>query len=496
MRPVNTPARMCGHYPMATKKQRATKMSKENEKAQPVNRSKIIMVSDPDTQVISKPDDISWKDAADYCVKKENEGKTPTASTRTWVAFPWVLGVAVEHVLRAWSSTEADVKRLNVPMNNGRLREVVWGTFEIAGLGTLAMGAGYNQQLRRPEVSVRINHETRHKTRALELIAAIDEQMSRSEWMRGLALQLAVDSNGNVDMFATPQAVSVPDMTEDEVVLPTHLSAEIAAGILFPLRRPDECRKAGVSVRRGALLAGRPGTGKTMTARLATRVAIDSGWGVLYIPDSRALEQTLAIAAALAPCLVVCEDIDRQLGKERDASTDRILNALDGLDRSKPVMLICTSNAAETLPPALLRAGRLDLILIFETPDDHAARVLLRRYLGEYAPSMIREHGCSGLLPASIKEVAQRAKLHALRLGDPFVSEDAILACARAVRAQQVLLEKAEAPKVMPTPKLDVTLRNGQQEATPAENISAASRALEGARGAPALPGVGSAPAG
>ncbi len=454
------------------------------------NTAKVIMVSDPETQQIVKPHDIGWDDAASYCTKKFNEGKTVTTTTRTWVSFPWVLAVALENVLKNWSATEKSTTRIQVPDPKGITRECVWGAFEIAGLGLLQTSAEYNGQLRRPEVSITVQHMQMFKPRAKELVEAIDREVKSATWIRGMALQLQVDEAGDVEMMAAPTIVEVPAITEYDVVLPSHLKAEISAGVLFPLRFPEKCKAAGLSVRRGALFAGRPGTGKTMSARLATRVAVDSGWGVLYIPDSRALEQTLNIAAALAPCLVICEDIDRQLGKERDASTDRILNALDGLDRSKPVMLICTSNHAETLPPALLRAGRLDLILLFETPDESAARTLVLRYLGEYAPDWIEDTGCVGLLPASIREVAQRAILHALKDDSHEVSEDAVRACAQAVRAQQALLEQAENPKQRETPKLEVTLKNGNGgERTEIEKIADASRALEGAtNNTPRLP--------
>lgn len=439
--------------------------------------TKVACISDPETQLIIKPDSIDWNQASQFCATKAKEGESVTSTSNSWVAFPWVLAVAVETVLKSWSATKHDTRDIQVPGSDGRNRQCTWGIFAIAGLGTLGLDFHVNKKLRRPEIRATVTHPQKFAERAKELIDAIDAEVQKSVWLKGLALQLEVAENGDVDFFAPPRQVEIPNISEDDIILPDHLSRGIAARILFPLRNPNACRLAGVSVRRGSLLAGRPGTGKTMTARLATRVAVDNDWGVLYIPDSRALEQALNVAQAMAPCLVICEDIDRQLGGERDATTDRILNALDGLDRSKPVMLICTSNAPEMLPAPLLRAGRLDSILIFTPPDNAAARKLLLRHLEGMGPHWIENHECEGLLPSQIKEVAESAILYALAAGKTEVSREEVVACARMVRAQQDILERAEnKPPVYPRIQLEMV--SGEKQESASDRLTSVSQRI------------------
>jgi SpoVK/Ycf46/Vps4 family AAA+-type ATPase len=185
-----------------------------------------------------------------------------------------------------------------------------------------------------------------------------------------------------------------------------------------------------------------------MTSRTVARLALDRGWSVFYLPDARGLETTLRLAQANGPAVLIAEDIDRYLGGERDARVDRILNALDGLDRSAQVVFVATSNAPDTLPAALLRPGRLDSCLIFGAPDAEAAATLIRRALGERAPADMSGVGeaAEGLLPASLREIASRSVLHAVARGseDGKVSADDLIGCARSVRIQQLALEASE----------------------------------------------------
>jgi ATP-dependent 26S proteasome regulatory subunit len=161
------------------------------------------------------------------------------------------------------------------------------------------------------------------------------------------------------------------------------------------------------------------------------------------------------VAANFSPAVLVCEDIDRSMSKERDALMDRVLNALDGLDRSAEVLFIATTNDDSQLPAALLRPGRLDSFITFGPPDGAAALKLVRQYLGSSGrvveragvqDKTILEMELEGLLPASLREVASRSILHAIQDGHEHPEIQNVINAAKSVWLQQKRLEVAERP--------------------------------------------------
>lgn len=125
-------------------------------------------------------------------------------------------------------------------------------------------------------------------------------------------------------------------------------------------------RELGMPWRRGYLLSGPPGTGKTTTAQvLAGELGLSIA--VLSVASIRVSEDLFTDLFREAPenCLVVLEDIDAGF-RNRTAKMSRIsfsalLNALDGLSSPEGTMIMMTTNHPDRLDPALLRPGRVDV---------------------------------------------------------------------------------------------------------------------------------------
>lgn len=124
----------------------------------------------------------------------------------------------------------------------------------------------------------------------------------------------------------------------------------------------------GVPHRTGILMSGAPGTGKTAVLRHAVRAAIDAGGYAIQIGDPEELEACVKIirqCAAGKPMLLVCEDIDANVGNN-DAYWTQLLDGvaatLDGC------LTIATTNHMERLSKRLIRPGRFDLHLEITSP--------------------------------------------------------------------------------------------------------------------------------
>lgn len=412
------------------------------------------------------PDGLTFRDAAQYCADRADEEEQVAPFTLDLEVLPWSAAYAVQELLAAEYSATFSGRELTVPGRSSTVT-VRWGTWNVAGLGELRQsarpskaGLAYSAVLFAPRL---------RRERAEELLRRIRERVALRELYSGVALELRPDDDGTLDIDSPPALLPVPAVSPAELVLPAALEAAVRAEVLLPIRDAEALEAAGIPCRRGVLLAGRPGTGKTLTCRIAAATALAKGWTVFYLPDARALEAALRIAAAHAPALLIAEDLDRQLGGPRTAATDRILNALDGLDRSARIVVLATSNAPEALPAPLLRPGRLDSCLLFDLPDGPAALRLLELYLGARFPTVssaeLRElaGALDRLLPASVREVATRATLHACTrpAGERDIRPADILAAAASVQVQQRRLEAAELPPpARPFPELPVTIRH------------------------------------
>jgi hypothetical protein len=179
-----------------------------------------------------------------------------------------------------------------------------------------------------------------------------------------------------------------PSVTRAEIVLPEELLADIERQVAGVARHSGRLLASGQHLKRGVLLYGAPGTGKTHTVRyLLGRLP-----GVTVISISgRALAritEACSVARTLQPAVIVVEDVDL-IAEERTARPGehpllfQLLNEMEGLNSATDVTFLLTTNRADLLEPALAaRPGRVDLAAELPLPDAEARRALLRLYQG------------------------------------------------------------------------------------------------------------------
>lgn len=419
-------------------------------------------VAQADVPRILIPDSVSYAEAAEYCAKRATEEEQVAPFKQDFRGtFPWTGAYAVQNLLaRTYSATMERSGEIRCETGRGEVT-VRWGVWDIAGLGKLQLDVDFDFK-RGFTFKVALHAKRKLRAKVDRFMDELRDEVAKRELYQGTALMLAPHSDGTIPITEPPSVLSIPTgITKGDVILSRELTDAVAAEVFLPITHADELRNAGLPTRRGVLLTGRPGTGKTLTARIAARLALDAGWTVFYLSDASGLPTALRMAAAHEPAVLIAEDIDRDLSGERDEFADEVLNALDGLDRSARVVFIATSNAPEDLPAALLRPGRLDSFLVFEAPDAHAAERLLKLYLGAnlLEGETVPGEECAGLLSASVREVCARAILHARSRGEKRgVGRADLLAAARTVRAQQAFLEAAEMPKQESLPTLPIAI--------------------------------------
>jgi transitional endoplasmic reticulum ATPase len=280
----------------------------------------------------------------------------------------------------------------------------------------------------------------------LELVTEARRIVKDESIYRGKSIRLGVDHEGNLDLSNPPGFFDASDTTTDSVLLDADIMEQIETSILTPIRKTDECRAHKIPLKRGILLEGPYGTGKSLTSRMTAAVCAQNGWTFVLLDKVQGLQAALEFANRYSPAVVFAEDIDR-IAENRDESANDLINTIDGvLSKRAEIMTILTTNFAEKLDQVILRPGRLDAVISLRAPSAETAERLIRYYAGYLLTDMqsVTRAGqeLAGQIPASIRECVERAKLGMVSRGDKTLLEIDLVIAAKTMKNHLNLLNR------------------------------------------------------
>lgn len=233
---------------------------------------------------------------------------------------------------------------------------------------------------------------------------------------------------------AQPINDKIERITWDDLIVADELKKELRS-VIELLKDPATALKYGISVPKGILLNGPPGTGKTTLAKVIANEANLSFFAFQasevvskWVGESeKNLTNLFDTAAKHAPAVIFIDEVDsisknRSEGNAQHADNllNHLLQLIDGVVKREGIYIVAATNRGDLVDPALKRGGRLNRVIEVPLPDAEARQKIFSLYLqkmplsGELDVSRLAAM-TQGKSAADIKEICNQAGLNAFK---------------------------------------------------------------------------------
>jgi len=222
--------------------------------------------------------------------------------------------------------------------------------------------------------------------------------------------------------------------------------------------------KLRVRLPKGVLIAGMPGCGKSLTAKLTAKefnlplLKLDVGRLMgRYVGDSEAnMRSALATAEGMSPCILWMDELEKAFsglgtGQASEVSTRLVGYLLTWMqENTQPVFVVATANDVTKLPPELLRKGRFDEVFYVDFPNHGERRAILDIHLDadeDVISGVERDALCKQMRDfsgADIEMAVSEARLQAFIAKESLAAHHIQLAVHETVPLGQTLAEQIQ----------------------------------------------------
>lgn len=366
----------------------------------------------------------------------------------TWRALKRVFGIVSSKPTMGFFGPNPPEMR-DIPVGPDTHETVPWGSFALPVFENTTF---YTYSTTDPELGVlfalSVEGPRKYRSAFEGIFQLVQDELETASIYRGKAF----------DGQEQPEFLDLSGVDHSKVIYSEDTMTQLEANIWAVLRHREALERVGISRKRAALLYGPYGTGKTLGGFLTAKESVENGWTFIYArPGKDDVAQTLQTAKLYQPCCVFFEDLDTVSDPEDGTTTDkatRLLDAFDGISsKGTEVMVVLTTNHADRIHKGMLRPGRLDAVIEVGALDQKGIQRLMEAVLPDGAIDSAAigwvevADAAEGMLPAYIKEAADRAYRYALaRTGKPEgikLTTSDLVGAAHGLRPQLALMEGA-----------------------------------------------------
>jgi len=160
-----------------------------------------------------------------------------------------------------------------------------------------------------------------------------------------------------------------------DIILKDEIKAGIKKDVFGFFESQDLYKNLSIPWKRGLIMLGPPGNGKTITMKAIMKDCDAKGYTPLYVRsfqswmgEQAAMTEVFGRARQMAPCVIILEDLDSLIN---DRNRSFFLNELDGFEGNDGLLVLGSTNHFDRLDPALSgRPSRFDRKYKFDDPDE------------------------------------------------------------------------------------------------------------------------------
>lgn len=307
------------------------------------------------------------------------------------------------------------------------------------------------------------------------LMAEARLEQKRNSIYAGKAIELSMhfedDSKKgySVDIHS-PRFFEPPHVTKEDLILNPDAQFAFDINIFSRIENYETLAKHGIEFKHGIFLYGTYGTGKTLSASLLARMAVDHGITFRHLLDANYLAESIEAVRGAGKNIIFCEDGDSLFdGESRTEEINAILNSLDGIGSKEgmELMLIITSNNPDKINSAMMRAGRMDSAILMDHPEKSVIGRHLVKISGDYISTEVANDdevctmlaGRSGAFLRNIMTKAKLAAISRLQAGESHVGCITHQDIEKAVRLDAVHEQMAKQKPVDPMADINSALK-------------------------------------
>ncbi|KZO96830.1 P-loop containing nucleoside triphosphate hydrolase protein [Calocera viscosa TUFC12733] len=160
----------------------------------------------------------------------------------------------------------------------------------------------------------------------------------------------------------------------EDIIMKPEYKEEVKKDVYGFFESEQIYKELGIAWKRGMIMWGPPGNGKTITIKAIMKDCDAKGFAPLYVKsfqsymgEEGSMQMVFDKARQMSPCVLIFEDLDALIN---DRNRSFFLNQLDGLSNNDGMLCIGTTNHFERLDPGLSeRPSRFDRKYLFDNPD-------------------------------------------------------------------------------------------------------------------------------